>query len=142
MITVENATDKDLRYFADHIREEDKKEYQILSGHDCLYEDLRRLVCVKTIWWNNSEILGVGGIVGNEAVKMASPWLFLTDAVLDHKIEFLRWSKKYRDEMLSRYEQLENCVYKGNQLHIDYLTWLGAVWWDKSGDIWYFYISK
>lgn len=133
MITVERATEQDIRDFADNIRDMDAKEVEVVSGHpffeqvDYLIKwrkDVKVVKCDGVIlaiggWYH--EMLDWGlyseGVVG---------WMLLTNAVEDHKIPFLRWSKEIVNTLLSAYPFITNTLYAKNILHIKYLDFLGA----------------
>lgn len=54
-----------------------------------------------------------------------SPWMLGTDAIMEHRAEFLRWSKVYIWEMKKMHHLLENYVHAENLLSIDWLKWCG-----------------
>lgn len=133
MITVDRATEKDIREFADNIRYMDEKEVRIVSGkpfRDQLDELLRNKKHVKVIRCDGV-LLGIGGWY-KEMLDLdlyssgVIGWMLLTTAVEDHKIAFLRWSKWLVKCLLEEYPYIANTAYIGNTLHIRYLEFLGA----------------
>lgn len=131
MITIETATEKDLKEFVTNIRPMDDMEVKITSGkfvHEQI-DDLMKLraKCIKC----DDVLLGIGGWHKRaEGAKGVFGWMLLTKAVEDHKIEFLRWSKRLVKVLLAIYPYITNMAYKKNQLHIKYLKFLGARFWD------------
>lgn len=133
MITIDTATVDDILEFSKNIRKMDAEEVKFVSGKSFKehlgflvthVEDVRVIKC-------NGVILGIGnwyqaqldwglyspGVIG---------WMLLTNAVEDHKIEFLRWSKEIVKQLLEAYPDITNVVYAKNILHIKYLNFLGA----------------
>lgn len=133
MITVSKATPDDLINFVRNIRDMDKEEAEITTGAPIaiLILSIINKPWVKVIKTGDGTILGIGGVVKE---YMSPPdacrgWMLLTKDVEKHKIEFLRWSKKYVDDLLKEYRYIYNDVYRHNELHIQYLNWLGAVFY-------------
>ena len=133
MITVDRATEKDIREFADNIRYMDEKEVKIVSGkpfRDQLDELIRNKKHVKVIRCDGV-LLGIGGwykemLDWGLYSQGVVGWMLLTPAVEDHKIAFLRWSKWLVKYLLDTYPYITNTVYIGNTLHIRFLEFLGA----------------
>lgn len=133
MITVEKATEKDIREFADNIRYMDEKEVKIVSGkpfRDQLDELIRNKKHVKVIRCDGV-LLGIGGwykemLDWGLYSQGVVGWMLLTPAVEDHKIAFLRWSKWLVKCLLDAYPYITNTAYIGNTLHIRFLEFLGA----------------
>ena len=151
MITIDTATEKDILEFSKNIRSMDAKEVEFVSGKpfkDHLgfllthVEDVRVIKC-------NGVLLGIGnwyhaqldwglyspGVIG---------WMLLTNAVEDHKIEFLRWSKEIVKTLLEEYQDITNVVDSRNLLHVQYLDFLGAKFFEDPfrKDLWHFIIER
>lgn len=136
MILLEKATEKDILEFAKNIRHMDAEEVKIVSGKPFeayigyLLKHLKEFMTIKC----DGVLLGIGGWyqemldwgLYSEGVV---GWLLLTNAVEDHKIEFLRWSKRIVKTILNGYPSITNTVYAKNELHIKYLKFLGAKFW-------------
>lgn len=151
MITIDTATADDILNFAENIRPMDGKEVEVVSGKPFKehlpflmlhLEDVRAIKC-------DGVLLGIGnwyqeqldwGLYSKDVVG----WMLLTNAVEDHKIEFLRWSKDIVKTLLERYPAITNTVYAENKLHIKYLKFLGAKFWGDPfrTDIWHFIIER
>lgn len=129
MITVEKADAVDVMYFVTHIRPKDAEEVFYCTG--CHIEDM-----IGDIFVQNPQaikcdgrLIGLGGwyeLPETRKDNGVCGWILLTTDVEKHKMAFLKWSKKYVDNLLKTYNYIENDVYRGNKLHIDYLKWLGA----------------
>lgn len=137
MITIDTATEKDIWEFSKNIRKMDAEEVKVVSGKpfdDHLFflishvEDVRVIKC-------DGVLLGIGnwyqaqldwGIYSKDVIG----WMLLTNAVEDHKIEFLRWSKEIVKTLLEAYPAITNVLYAKNELHVKYLNFLGAKFWE------------
>ena len=151
MITIDTATVEDILEFSKNIRSMDAKEVEFVSGKpfkDHLgflishVEDVRVIKCDGVLlgignWYQEQLDWGLysPGVVG---------WMLLTNAVEDHKIEFLRWSKEIVKTLLEAYPDITNVVYAKNELHIKYLDFLGASFWEDPfrKDLWHFIIER
>ena len=125
MITLKQATVEDIVLFIETARTLDKAEVIQSSGAPIEFH-IRTLVEKKPLGiWSGNDLLGIGGVEPDKE-NGAIGWMLLTTKVYDHKIEFLRWSKRYVKELLKKYRRIYNYVYILNFWHIDYLKWLGA----------------
>lgn len=151
MITVERATEEDIREFAANIRDMDAKEVEVMSGipFKDQVEDLIKYRKDTKVVKYNGVILCIGGWyhemldwgLYSEGVV---GWMLLTNAVEDHKIEFLRWSKELVKTLLEAYPAITNVVDSRNLLHVQYLDFLGAKFWEDQfrKDLWHFIIER
>ena len=151
MITIDTATEEDILEFSKNIRSMDAKEVEFVSGKpfkDHLgfllthVEDVRTIKC-------DGVLLGIGNWYQEQlAWGLYSPgvvgWMLLTNAVEDHKIEFLRWSKELVKTLLEAYSAITNVVDSRNLLHVQYLDFLGAEFWEDPfrKDLWHFIIER
>lgn len=133
MITIDRATEKDIFEFADNIRPMDAEEVEVVSGipfREHMYYLMKNLKHVKVIRCDGV-LLGIGGwyqymLDWGLYSEGVIGWMLLTNAVEDHKIEFLRWSKELVKTLLEAYPFITNTLYIKNKLHIKYLYFLGA----------------
>lgn len=151
MIIIDTATVNDILEFSKNIRSMDAKEVEFVSGKpfkDHLgfllthVEDVRVIKC-------DGVLLGIGNWYQEQLdwglySKGVIGWMLLTNEVEDHKIEFLRWSKDLVKTLLEAYPAITNVVYAKNELHIKYLKFLGAEFWEDPfrKDIWHFIIER
>lgn len=151
MITIELATEQDIRDFADNIRPMDDEECKIVSrlpfrDHmDYLMKNLKHVNVIKS----DGVLLGIGGwyqymLDWGLYSEGVIGWMLLTNAVEDHKIEFLRWSKELVKTLLESYPFITNTLYIKNKLHIKYLDFLGASFYPDTfrKDILHFIIER
>lgn len=151
MIIIDTATVDDILEFSKNIRSMDAKEVEFVSGKpfkDHLgflmthVEDVRTIKC-------DGVLLGIGNWYQEQLDwGLYSPsvvgWLLMTNAVEDHKIEFLRWSKEIVKTLLEAYPAITNVLYAKNKLHVKYLDFLGASFWEDPfrKDLWHFIIER
>ena len=151
MIIIDTATVNDILEFSKNIRSMDAKEVEFVSGKpfkDHLgfllthVEDVMTIKCDGVLlgignWYKEKLDWGIysKGVIG---------WMLLTNAVEDHKIEFLRWSKELVKTLLKAYPSITNVVDSRNLLHVKYLDFLGAKVWEDPfrKDIWHFIIER
>lgn len=105
--------------FRKNVREVDLEEVERVSG---LPFDSHLPFQCKALLDDDGTVLGIGGIDDHVV------WFIATTAIEARKIKFLRFSKSYLQVLLNEHGYLTNVAYKKNRLHIDWLTWLGAVW--------------
>lgn len=151
MITIDSATQEDIMEFADNIRYMDEKEVRVVSGkpfRDQIDELLKNKKRVNTIRCDGV-LLGIGGWYQEMwewgvYSKGVVGWMLLTNAVEDHKIAFLRWSKELVKTLLYAYPYITNTAYIGNTLHIRFLEFLGASFRIDpfNSDLVHFYIER
>lgn len=125
MIELRAATMGDLLKFIKEAREADKEEVIKSSGLS-LDRQLMELWKEDPIAiWEGEDLIGIGGYKEDKNDGVLG-WILLTKNVNNHKISFLRWSKRYINDLLKTYKRIYNSVYVLNKWHIDYLKWLGA----------------
>lgn len=73
-------------------------------------------------------VYAIGGFVGTTV------WMLCTNAVEKKPIGFLRETRRLLKEVLKVVPYLENYVWLGNDLHVKWLTWLGAEFGDTTPD--------
>lgn len=151
MILLEKATKDDIFEFYKNMRDMDAKEVEVVSGRSFeenigyLLKNLKHVMTIRC----DGVLLGIGnwyqdrldfglyseGVIG---------WMLLTNAVEDHKIEFLRWSKRLVETLLEAYPSITNILYAKNELHVKYLKFLGARFWEDPfrEDVLHFIIER
>ena len=58
-------------------------------------------------------------------------WMMCTKAVEENPIKFLRFIRGYYRDTISEHKMLWNYALKDNELHINWLKWLGATFHDE-----------
>lgn len=126
MITTKRATIQDIILFIKTARKEDKEEVWMSSLTPLELQAIKLLNQNPLGIWSGKDLIGIGGLK-EEGNGNALGWMLLTVKVNKHKIEFLRWSKRYVDDLLRhKCKRIYNYVYIYNFWHIEYLKWLGA----------------
>lgn len=130
MISIVEATQAHLQEYLDNARRIDCEEVEAAGGKPLAVLlstlDLSRVKVL--IDANTKEVLGIGG---EERLwgEVGTVWLILTNAVESRKMEFLRFSRRFlKDYFFTKYRYIINSVYKRNDLHMAWLSWLGAEW--------------
>lgn len=108
--------------FRANVREIDLEEVERASGFH--FDSFAPFEC-EALLDDDGTVVAIGGIAPPNIV-----WMMTTKAVETRRIKFLRFTKNLLTEKLREYGELTNIAYKKNQLHIDWLTWLGAEWFD------------
>lgn len=119
--------------FRKNVREIDLEEVERVSG---LSFDSHLPFQCKALLDDDGTVIGIGG-VDNHVV-----WFIATTAIEARKIKFLRFSKRYLQILLDEHGYLTNVAYKKNQLHIDWLTWLGAEWYEQDEEFVRFILKR
>lgn len=120
------ATREDCIRLASNLRHEDAEE--ILHSSGLLPEQgllLSYHSSAKTwagVW--GDEIVLVGGI-GQISETVGSPWMLASPSLVRIRKSLLSWREPILASMLSMYPHLENHVWAGNPVHIEWLKWLG-----------------
>jgi len=124
---VRPATREDFVELANNLRPEDAREVSLATG----FEDpklgvmLCRVVSTEAFAIVQGDaliaIFGVTGVPG----QFGFPWMLATPLLKDIRKTFLRECRKWVQAMLSVYGRLENYVWSGNELHIQWLRWMG-----------------
>ena len=58
-------------------------------------------------------------------------WMMCTKAVEENPVKFLRFIRGYYKETIENHKMLWNYALKDNELHINWLRWLGATFHDE-----------
>lgn len=138
MIKLVATTFGHLLEFRKNVRPIDLEEIEAATGCKLENQPLTNLVGCQTLLDAAGTVLGIGAVEPDQHLI----WLVTTKAIETKKIEFLRFSKKYLAELLLVHQYLGNVAYIKNQLHIDWLTWLGAKWYTQEGDFALFILER
>lgn len=116
----------DCEILAETIREEDRLE--IWHGHrvsplDAFLIGFENSDSPYTAEWKGKPIFmfGVSGTKGEVGI----PWLLGTDDIKSIRKSFLRECRGYLEEMHKDYPLLVNQVWAKNEVHIQWLKWMG-----------------
>lgn len=118
---------QDIHYLIQNIREDDRNELKALGltpeasiSRGYLHSD--KLYSVVDDENKTIAIFGTVFVTN----KVCRVWLLASNLINNHKIYFLRNSKKYYQEITKGYDTAYNAVHAKNKLHIQWLEWLGA----------------
>lgn len=124
--------------FRKNVRAIDLEEVEKASGKPFDDHLVTILGGCLTLLDANDRVLGIGGFGGNNHLI----WLITTTQIEGQKMAFLRFSKMYLSAMLDRCGYLTNIAYVRNKLHMKWLTWLGAEWYETNGEFQRFILRK
>lgn len=130
-LTLKPITVSHLQNFLENVRPLDLKEAEA-EGAIFMETPLKELDCMCLVD-DNDNVYAIGDIEPqNDAVGYV--WMLCTHRVEENKIAFLRASKGLLEASLQSYVVLANKAFLANKLHVDWLTWMGAVWLHKTPD--------
>lgn len=128
VIEIVPARASHLRRIAAVMRQADRDEVAASSGRSPLaalsYSFRMSRECWAVVIDGKPEVIfGVGDL--NILGGVGSPWLLGSDAVWDHRREFMRQSREWLAQLFARYSVLRNVVDCRNSASIRWLGWLG-----------------
>lgn len=119
------ATREDCFDLAPRLRPEDRMEVALTFGLEPIQSILlgfRTGLTFAVVW--DTEVValfGCGGVPGHLGV----PWMLASPTLSRIRKSFLRECREYVRGMMLVYGDLENWVWAGNKVHIEWLKWLG-----------------
>lgn len=128
MIEIVPARACHLRRLAEVMRQADRDEIEARSGRTplgALMGSYRASSMCRVVLIDGKPevIFGVGTL--NVLAGVGSPWLLGSDAVWQHRKEFMRQSRVWLRQLSARYQVLRNVVDCRNAASIRWLGWLG-----------------
>jgi len=125
----QQPTMEDIKYLADHLRPEDRREIAGMTGADFLTE-IRHCVASSACCWSclcDGQLLAIFGVIcTNPFRKHGIIWMLSTEHTVDHKMYAGRMTRKGLNAILQDWEYLYNYVDEGNNRTIAWLKWMGA----------------
>ncbi|AUO78205.1 hypothetical protein RSEGYP2_48 [Ralstonia phage RsoP1EGY] len=123
---VRPATREDCIILARNLRQEDAEEIAHVNG---LPAEMNLLLGFRTsarlyavVWGDETvAVFGIGGVPG----VIGFPWMLASPSLSKIRKSFLRECRGYVEGMLQEYRHLENYVWAKNEVHIQWLKWLG-----------------
>ena len=112
-----------------HIRPKDRREVEISLGETLQakhFEEDKEYI-EFLIDTDTNRIYGMGGVCTEVVGTFPVVWLLCTDEVEKHPTAFLRFAKSYNDKWTQKYKVTTNWVWLGNDLHVKWLKWMGAI---------------
>lgn len=136
---IEPTTIKHLLDFLQNVRPLDIQEAE-LEGIKFTDLPLSEFDNCQSLVDEDDNVFVIGGVVADmDGYGMV--WMLCTTRVEQHKIAFLRYTKKLLKSTLGYYTRIGNKAWVENKLHIDWLTWMGADWCEKTDDPRFRYFS-
>lgn len=123
---VRSPTPKDCQELALTMREEDTREiwhFARLSPLDALLSGLLGSSKCWTVEWDGKAIAMFG--VCRQSDDVGQPWMLASNDLSKIKKSFLKECRSYLDLMFDGFEVLTNCAWAKNDVHIQWLKWLG-----------------
>lgn len=112
-----------------NIRPKDRQEVEITLGEPLQarhFEEDKDYI-EFLIEANTNRIYGMGGVSPTPSGTFPIVWLLCTNEVEKHPVAFLRFVKSYNDKWTQKYMVTTNWVWLGNDLHVKWLKWMGAI---------------
>lgn len=124
------ATMDDVRYVAEHMREDDIEEAGafMLSPLEALTTGLHNADLCYTLLSPDGEPIAILGVSPNEAYpSFGAIWMLGTPLIEKYPMTFLRNTKPALESMFhqTRYDAFFNYTYAKNLLHHKWLKWTG-----------------
>lgn len=120
------ATLQDVEDVASRLRKEDVAEGKAMLGVDpqawLSFCDLTRTWVIFNKEGLNVALAGVDPLPED---NIALIWMVATDDLLDHQIEFLKYSRPFIEEITAPYDLVFNWVHAENDVHLKWLKWCG-----------------
>lgn len=123
----------DAVWLADHLRDADRQEVAAATGMTPAvvvpqnFDTSDRVTAVCDA--DTDEVVALYGVAPAGTVtgygRLGYPWMLGTDKLVDHRYHFLRNIKAWQVDLAEGYALFANYVYAENQLHIDWLKWMG-----------------
>lgn len=127
---VRDAVYEDTASLAPRLRAEDVTELYYATGKTPL-QVLRKSYELSNKCWAviyKEKVIALFGV--SDAGKVGVPWMLASDELKDIKKSFLRECKDYVARMGEGHDLLTNYVWVGNEIHIQWLKWLGFTFLD------------
>ena len=130
----EKITLKHMQDFLEHARPLDIQEAE-LEGTKFTDLPLSEFDSCRSLVDEDNNVFAIGGIVA-DMDGYGYVWMLCTTRVEQYKITFLRYTKRLLKSTFSLgfCTCLRNKAWIENKLHIKWLTWMGAIWSDKTDD--------
>lgn len=115
--------------FMNHARPLDIKEAE-LTGDTPFHElELSEFKDTYVIVDEQDRVYAIGGI--NYGYIKPVVWMLCTIRVEERPVEFLRYAKVLLKNFMSQHTHLWNLVWLGNPVHIKWLEWMGARFYEE-----------
>lgn len=123
---VRSSIFRDCTELSQSMCEEDKREIWHMSRSsplDALKNGLFHSEYCWTVQWGN-KVVAMFGVSRIDDVT-GVPWMLASEDLKKIKKSFLRECHQYVSKMSEGYEVMTNCVWVENDIHVQWLKWLG-----------------
>ena len=124
---VRPSCEEDCQHLLPNLREADRLEIEAHNADPSIALDLgyQGSDPCMTVEYQSEPIamFGVTPCIGHEDIGLV--WLLGSDKIKDIRIQFLRESREWLDQIGTNYDMLCNVVWEGNTLHHRWLKHLG-----------------
>lgn len=114
--------------FMNNARSLDLKEAELMQDTPFTEMLLKEVEDADVLVNERNEVVAIGGV--NYGYDKPVVWMLCTHRVEQNPIEFLKWTKGYLKSLMPHVSHLWNVAWLGNPLHIKWLTWMGARWYE------------
>lgn len=115
--------------FLNHARPLDITEAEIMDDKPFRNLKLDEFKTADVIVDEEGKVYAIGGI--DDSYFAPVVWMLCTTRVEERPIEFLRFTKRLLNDCMQTHTRLWNVVWKKNQLHIKWLKWMGAHFYEE-----------
>lgn len=124
---IRTPTDAEIEHVIANLRDQDRDEIEASHGKHA-YRLLRDAIDSEDtrVGVANGEIVCLFGVEPQSVIgRGGTPWMVSTDAILKHKVVFLKHSRLWIEAMRQKYGHLTNFVDDRNTVSKRWLKWLG-----------------
>lgn len=125
---VRPARTEDASALAPRLRKADLQEIEAGSARtpeDALRHALEVSRAAYAVETASGEVVALFGVADTHEPKLGAVWLLGSEQIKTIRLAFLRHSKKWLNQLSSDFQLLGNFVDARNELHIEWLRWLG-----------------
>lgn len=122
------ATREDLEYVVPRLRGEDVEECRAMYGVDpaSFFSAAGLSRDTYCIYNREGTPVALAGVAqSRDYPAVAQIWMVATPKLEDHQIEFLKYSKRFIEEVVAPYDMVYNYVDARNAVHLKWLQWCG-----------------
>lgn len=128
------ATPEDISWVVTRLRNEDREECRAMWGVDpasffSVVGTNDDTYCIFNGQGTPVALAGVAPVVSSPGV--AQIWMVATPELEKHSIEFLKYSKKFIEEVIAPFRLVYNYVDARNEVHLKWLRWCGFTFINK-----------
>ena len=137
-VVARSATRADVKYLATRLLPEDAAEVRAASGLSIgasLLGGIRRSSECNVLCPEDGKPICIWGLIPTPDPTVGTIWLLCTAGVHEHRMGFLRESRRQFAKFSRRYPVLWNLVDERNQAHVRFLQWHGCVFINRHPEV-------